>query len=90
MGVESSGSTRSDDGRRTLGRSGIEVGALGFRCWAIGGEWARPDGQPLGWGKVDESVRVIRRALDSPASARSHRWRRTRAHPAKARSPHGS
>lgn len=67
MGMESSGSsTWSDDGRRTLGRSGIEVSALGFGCWAIGGEWASPDGQPLGWGKVDddESVRAIRRALD--------------------------
>ncbi|MFH8768393.1 MULTISPECIES: aldo/keto reductase [unclassified Streptomyces] len=51
---------------RTLGRSGIEVSALGFGCWAIGGEWQAPDGQPLGWGKVDdeESVRAIRRALD--------------------------
>ncbi|MDH6216597.1 aldo/keto reductase [Streptomyces pseudovenezuelae] len=51
---------------RTLGRSGIEVSALGFGCWAIGGEWQGPDGQPLGWGKVDddESVRAIRRALD--------------------------
>jgi aryl-alcohol dehydrogenase-like predicted oxidoreductase len=51
---------------RTLGRSGIEVSALGFGCWAIGGEWQAADGQPLGWGKVDdeESVRAIRRALD--------------------------
>ncbi|MEV5881430.1 aldo/keto reductase [Streptomyces sp. NPDC052020] len=51
---------------RTLGRSGIEVSALGFGCWAIGGEWQATDGQPLGWGKVDdeESVRAIRRALD--------------------------
>ncbi|MGP3939301.1 MULTISPECIES: aldo/keto reductase [Streptomyces] len=51
---------------RTLGRSGIEVSALGFGCWAIGGEWQSADGQPLGWGKVDdeESVRAIRRALD--------------------------
>src|SRR5918996_1525881 len=51
---------------RTLGRSGIEVSALGFGCWAIGGEWQDTDGQPLGWGKVDddESVRAIRRALD--------------------------
>ncbi|MGD1217721.1 aldo/keto reductase [Streptomyces krungchingensis] len=51
---------------RTLGRAGIEVSALGFGCWAIGGEWATPDGQPLGWGKVDdeESVRAVRRALD--------------------------
>ncbi|MEV7070716.1 aldo/keto reductase [Streptomyces sp. NPDC093990] len=51
---------------RTLGRSGIEVSALGFGCWAIGGEWQSTDGQPLGWGKVDdeESVRAVRRALD--------------------------
>ncbi|MFE7962561.1 aldo/keto reductase [Streptomyces cellulosae] len=51
---------------RTLGRSGIQVSALGFGCWAIGGEWQDDSGQPLGWGKVDddESVRAIRRALD--------------------------
>ncbi|MFI1719884.1 aldo/keto reductase [Streptomyces sp. NPDC020489] len=51
---------------RTLGRSGIDVSPLGFGCWAIGGEWSTLDGQPLGWGKVDddESVRAIRRALD--------------------------
>ncbi|MYU15082.1 aldo/keto reductase [Streptomyces sp. SID8361] len=51
---------------RTLGRSGIEVSALGFGCWAIGGEWRSADGEPLGWGRVDddESVRAIRRALD--------------------------
>ncbi|MFI8092583.1 aldo/keto reductase [Streptomyces sp. NPDC086080] len=54
------------DTTRTLGRSGIEVSAVGFGCWAIGGEWQDPDGQPLGWGRVDdeESVRAIRRALD--------------------------
>ncbi|MEU5462426.1 aldo/keto reductase [Streptomyces althioticus] len=51
---------------RTLGRSGIQVSALGFGCWAIGGEWQDGAGQPLGWGKVDdeESVRAIHRALD--------------------------
>ncbi|MFI9543340.1 aldo/keto reductase [Streptomyces sp. NPDC052016] len=51
---------------RTLGRSGIQVSALGFGCWAVGGEWQDAGGQPLGWGKVDddESVRAIRRALD--------------------------
>lgn len=51
---------------RTLGRSGIEVSALGFGCWAIGGEWQDADGRPLGWGRVDdeESVRAVRRALD--------------------------
>ncbi|MGW3458703.1 aldo/keto reductase [Streptomyces olivaceoviridis] len=51
---------------RTLGRGGIEVSALGFGCWAIGGEHQTADGQPVGWGKVDddESVRAVRRALD--------------------------
>ncbi|MER6343781.1 aldo/keto reductase [Streptomyces sp. NPDC001595] len=51
---------------RVLGRSGIQVSALGFGCWAIGGEYRTPDGQPLGWGRVDdeESVRAVRRALD--------------------------
>ncbi|MFD3589138.1 aldo/keto reductase [Streptomyces sp. NPDC058683] len=51
---------------RTLGRSGIEISALGFGCWAIGGEWQDGTGQPLGWGKVDdeESVRAVHRALD--------------------------
>ncbi|GAA3270877.1 aldo/keto reductase [Streptomyces labedae] len=51
---------------RTLGRSGIQVSALGFGCWAVGGEWQDRAGQPLGWGKVDdeESVRAVRRALD--------------------------
>jgi aryl-alcohol dehydrogenase-like predicted oxidoreductase len=51
---------------RSLGRSDIQVSALGFGCWAIGGEWQSADGQPLGWGRVDdeESVRAVRRALD--------------------------
>ncbi|WP_406043586.1 aldo/keto reductase [Micromonospora sp. NBC_00898] len=50
---------------RTLGRSGIEVSALGMGCWAIGGPWAEA-GRPLGWGAVDdeESVRAVRRALE--------------------------
>ncbi|HZN72477.1 MAG TPA: aldo/keto reductase [Micromonosporaceae bacterium] len=52
--------------RRLLGRSGIEVSALGMGCWAIGGPWSAPDGQPLGWGEVDddESIRAVNRALD--------------------------
>ncbi|WP_461008004.1 aldo/keto reductase [Streptomyces capparidis] len=52
--------------KRVLGRSGIEVSALGFGCWAIGGEWQDAQGNPLGWGKVDdeESVRAIRRAME--------------------------
>ncbi|MER7841244.1 aldo/keto reductase [Streptomyces sp. NPDC096040] len=56
----------TDSTTRTLGRSGIRVSALGFGCWAIGGEWQDATGQPLGWGRVDdeESVRAVRRALD--------------------------
>jgi len=51
--------------RRTLGRSGIEVSALGMGCWAIGGPfWAGET--PQGWGEVDdeESIRAIHTALD--------------------------
>jgi aryl-alcohol dehydrogenase-like predicted oxidoreductase len=65
--METNGTSgRHTHGTRTLGRSGIEVSALGFGCWAIGGEWRTADGEPLGWGKVDdeESVRAVRRALD--------------------------
>jgi aryl-alcohol dehydrogenase-like predicted oxidoreductase len=58
---------RTETMTRTLGRSGIEVSAIGMGCWAIGGPWsARATGVPLGWGVVDddESVRAIHRALD--------------------------
>jgi len=51
--------------KRILGRSGIEVSALGMGCWAIGGPfWSGKT--PLGWGEVDddESIRAIHRALD--------------------------
>jgi aryl-alcohol dehydrogenase-like predicted oxidoreductase len=57
--------------KRILGKSGIEVSALGMGCWAIGGPWTwdQPgdDPFPAGWGQVDdaESVRAIRAALDS-------------------------
>ena len=50
---------------RQLGRSTIQVSAMGFGCWAIGGPfWAGDDA--VGWGKVDdgESIRAIHRALD--------------------------
>lgn len=51
--------------QRTLGRSGIEVSALGLGCWAIGGHFLL-DGKPDGWGHVDdaESVRAIHQAID--------------------------
>ncbi|MDG4805429.1 aldo/keto reductase [Micromonospora sp. WMMD1120] len=51
---------------RTLGRSGITVSAIGMGCWAIGGPLWGAEGQPFGWGDVDddESIRTIRRALD--------------------------
>ena len=55
--------------KRKLGRSGIEISALGMGCWAIGGPfWA--EGTPLGWGEVDddESIRAIHRARDSGIS----------------------
>lgn len=50
---------------RRLGRSDIEVSALGLGCWAIGGPFSM-FGQPDGWGEVDdaESTRAIRRAVE--------------------------
>lgn len=52
--------------KRVLGRSGVELSALGFGCWAIGGEWSDSEGNPRGWGVVDddESVRAVRRAIE--------------------------
>src|SRR5690348_1752436 len=51
--------------KRVLGRSGIEVSALGFGCWPIGGEIHAGD-RSVGWGAVDdeESVRAIHLAMD--------------------------
>ena len=51
--------------KRTLGRSGIEISALGMGCWAIGGPFWSGE-TPHGWGEVDdnESLRAIQRALD--------------------------
>ena len=53
--------------KRTLGRSGIEVSAMGLGCWAIGGPVVWGDGTEFGWGKVDDndSIAAIRRGLDS-------------------------
>lgn len=56
--------------KRTLGKSGLEVSALGMGCWAIGGPWTwdQPgkDSFPAGWGNTDddESIRGIQAALD--------------------------
>lgn len=51
--------------QRTLGRSDLQVSAMGLGCWAIGGPWFWLDGQG-GWGDIDddESVRAIHAALD--------------------------
>ena len=56
--------------KRTLGKSGIEVSAVGMGCWAVGGPWTWHDPPnepyPAGWGKMDdaESIRAIHAALD--------------------------
>lgn len=50
--------------RRRLGNSNIEVSAVGFGSWAIGGPFLL-DGLPDGWGKVDDvqSIHAIEVAL---------------------------
>ncbi|MGH3491489.1 MAG: aldo/keto reductase, partial [Actinopolymorphaceae bacterium] len=50
---------------RVLGRSGIQVSALGLGCWAIGGPFTF-DGRPASWGEVDDgqSIRALQAALD--------------------------
>jgi aryl-alcohol dehydrogenase-like predicted oxidoreductase len=51
--------------RRILGRSQIEVSAVGMGCWAIGGPFLM-DGKSDGWGAVDdaESIRALQRAIE--------------------------
>jgi aryl-alcohol dehydrogenase-like predicted oxidoreductase len=51
--------------KRILGRSGIEISALGMGCWAIGGPFFSGE-TPQGWGQVDdaESTHAIHAALD--------------------------
>ena len=57
--------------KRRLGRSNLEVSAMGVGCWAMGGpwDWLEADGRkmPVGWGQVDdaESIRAIHYALDA-------------------------
>jgi aryl-alcohol dehydrogenase-like predicted oxidoreductase len=56
--------------QRRLGKSKLEVSALGMGCWAIGGPWTwdQPGREPYpaGWGNTDdeESIRAIHAALD--------------------------
>lgn len=47
-------------------RPPFDPGPVGLGCWAIGGPFWSADGEPLGWGEVDdrESIRAIHRALD--------------------------
>jgi aryl-alcohol dehydrogenase-like predicted oxidoreductase len=57
--------------KRTLGKSNLEVSALGMGCWAIGGPWTwdQPGGTPYpaGWGDTDdhESIRAVHAALEA-------------------------
>ena len=52
--------------KRILGRSGIDVSAIGLGCWAIGGPY-RHNGNPSGWGMIDdsESLRALALGMDS-------------------------
>ena len=56
--------------KRMLGRSGVEVSAMGMGCFAIGGPWLYDGGSSspdqAGWGQVDdnESIRAIHAGLE--------------------------
>jgi aryl-alcohol dehydrogenase-like predicted oxidoreductase len=52
--------------KRTLGKSGIEVSALGLGCWPIGGRFLDEEGDPVGWGSFEEAdaIRALQRALE--------------------------
>jgi aryl-alcohol dehydrogenase-like predicted oxidoreductase len=50
---------------RPLGRSGIQVSAMGLGCWAIGGPFWFGE-TPAGWGEVDdeESIRAVHAGIE--------------------------
>ena len=52
--------------KRVIGKSGIEVSAMGTGCWAIGGPAFEKDGTPIGWGDVndEDSLAGLNMALD--------------------------
>lgn len=41
--------------KRTLGKKGAEIGAIGMGCWAIGGPTSHGTA-PVGWGVTDDKV----------------------------------
>ena len=61
--------------KRQLGKSGIQISAMGLGCWAIGGPFWSGD-NAVGWGEVDdeESIQAIHRALELEVEhAQKHR-----------------
>lgn len=55
--------------QRRLGKSQLEVSAMGMGCWAIGGPWTFSNGEEswqAGWGQIDdkESLRAIHTGLE--------------------------
>ncbi len=51
---------------KQLGRSGIEVSAIGLGCYAIGGELFLPDGRGAAYGSVsdEESIQALHTAFE--------------------------
>lgn len=53
---------------RPLGHSGLNVSAIGFGAWAIGGSW--------GEQADNDSIAALNRALDLLEKLHHHNWRR--------------